>query len=91
MLLNITKPYQKVSLSFLARELSLTDVEVEGLLVDLILDERISARIDQINGCVLLGSVHRDLGVEGKKMQYLARWTDSLESLTDAFVKKITV
>jgi hypothetical protein len=48
--LNITKPYQKVTLKFLVAELSLNIEDVESLLVDMILDERITAHIDQIKG-----------------------------------------
>lgn len=54
MLLNLTRPYKKVTVSFLARELVLSSEEVESLLVDMILDQKLAAHIDQIKGHVIL-------------------------------------
>lgn len=89
MLLNLTKPFQKVTLGYLAEELSLTCEEVEGLLVDMILDERIAARIDQIKGhLVLLGPRSGDGGttsLDRRKAECLGRWADALASVTDSF------
>lgn len=48
-LLSITARYHRVSLSHLAKELSLADSEVEKLLVDMILDEKLVGAIDQID------------------------------------------
>jgi len=41
-------------MDFLASELDLSIVELESLLVDMIMDERISAQIDQIGGILEL-------------------------------------
>lgn len=85
-LLNLTRPYQRVTLSFLGHELSLTVAEVESLLVDMILDERLAARIDQIRGDVLLGGDRES--VAQKKMKALARWADTVASATDSLGSK---
>jgi COP9 signalosome complex subunit 2 len=53
-LVNLTKPYRKVTIAFIARELCLNEEEVECLLVDMILDNKLVAQIDQIKGHVLL-------------------------------------
>jgi hypothetical protein len=53
-LLNLTRPYRKVTIAFIARELALDVPEVEALLVDMILDEKLDAHIDQIRGHVVL-------------------------------------
>jgi hypothetical protein len=53
-LLNLTRPYRKVTIAFIARELALDVPEVEALLVDMILDEKLDAHIDQIKGHVVL-------------------------------------
>ena len=80
MLLHLTRPYRKVTLQFLADELSLTVEDVESLLVDMILDERLAAHIDQIKGFVILGD---DRGtVEVKTLQSLAKWADILGNVT---------
>jgi COP9 signalosome complex subunit 2 len=53
-LLSLVKPYRKVTLNFLAKELSLSLQEVEKLLVDLITNEKLVASIDQLNGFLQL-------------------------------------
>merc|ERR1712032_740042 len=47
---NIIRPYRCVSLEFLTKELNVSSQEVTSLLVQLILDEKISAKIDGIEG-----------------------------------------
>ena len=52
-LLDITRPYSKVTFDFLVDELLMPRAEVETLLIEMILDRRLQASIDQVNGCVL--------------------------------------
>mmetsp|Transcript_18201 Transcript_18201/g.18258 ORF Transcript_18201/g.18258 Transcript_18201/m.18258 type:complete len:453 (+) Transcript_18201:134-1492(+) len=87
-LLNITRPYSKVTLKFLGQELSLTEDEVESLLVDMILDERLSARVDQIHGYVLLGGDRES--VASKKLKSLAKWADTLSHASDSLLAKLS-
>lgn len=50
MLVKLISPYTRISLSYIARELNgIPEQEVEDLLVSLILDKKILARIDQVN------------------------------------------
>lgn len=86
-LLNMTRPYTKVTMSFLAEELSLSIADVESLLVDMILDQRLSAQIDQIRGFVTLtgkgvGTCDDRESMENKTLQALSRWADTLSSMT---------
>eukprot|EP00004_Rigifila_ramosa_P026324 TRINITY_DN814_c0_g1_i1.p1 TRINITY_DN814_c0_g1~~TRINITY_DN814_c0_g1_i1.p1 ORF type:complete len:445 (-),score=131.05 TRINITY_DN814_c0_g1_i1:28-1338(-) len=53
-LIKMMAPYTRVRLSFLARELNITEAEVEHLLIPLILDNEIDARIDQRAGLLVL-------------------------------------
>ena len=82
-LLNITRPYSKATLQFLGRELSLSLQEVEALLVDMILDGKLLAQIDQINGHVILGSGGRETTAT-KKMKALGKWADNLVALHES-------
>eukprot|EP00339_Tiarina_fusa_P009749 CAMPEP_0117011364 /NCGR_PEP_ID=MMETSP0472-20121206/9784_1 /TAXON_ID=693140 ORGANISM="Tiarina fusus, Strain LIS" /NCGR_SAMPLE_ID=MMETSP0472 /ASSEMBLY_ACC=CAM_ASM_000603 /LENGTH=451 /DNA_ID=CAMNT_0004714139 /DNA_START=12 /DNA_END=1364 /DNA_ORIENTATION=+ len=50
----ILKPYTRVNISFIAKELNICEEEVEKLLVTLILDEKISGRIDQVNKLLIV-------------------------------------
>lgn len=87
-LLNLTKPYKKVKVEFLAKELSLTESEIEHLLVSMILDEKLHAQIDQINGIVLLGGVGESSSI--KKLDLLSKWADRLSSVNDSMGNRIT-
>lgn len=52
--LNVS-PYRRVKLTKLAAQLSISDAEVETLLVSLIVEGRLNASIDQLEGVLLMG------------------------------------
>jgi COP9 signalosome complex subunit 2 len=79
-LLNMTRPYTKVTLKFLADELSMKVEDVESLLVDMILEKRLVAHIDQIKGFVTLESNRNSS--ESKTLQALAKWNEALGAAT---------
>merc|ERR1712224_463627 len=58
---NIIRPYKCIGIEFLAKELNVHKDEVVSLLVQLILDEKVSARIDDTNGFLWVnsGSTHQ--------------------------------
>lgn len=87
-LLNLTRPFKKVTMAYLATELSLSIDEVESLLVDMILDERLSAQIDQIHGYVIVTDTR--VCVANKKSQGLGKWADKLTAISDSFATKFT-
>jgi COP9 signalosome complex subunit 2 len=53
-IIDIIKSYTRLSLDFLAKTLNIGRDEAEGLVVGLILDEKIKGRIDQVQGVVVL-------------------------------------
>lgn len=72
---------------FLSQELSLKFTEVEALLVDLILDQRLNAKIDQIEGFLLLeGSKETSTS---RKHDAMERWTNALRSLTSHIAERV--
>ena len=88
MLLNLTRPYHKVTLQFLGRELSLSVDEVESLLVDMILDNRINALIDQTTNFVTLHNNSNSL-VNTSKNETLIKWIESLNHASYNFSNKL--
>jgi len=78
-LLALVRPYHRIKLSFIATELKLSAVEVERLVVDMILEDRVKGKIDQIKGFLLLGDRSNALAV--KKFDAMASWAKSLEGL----------
>merc|ERR1712007_387897 len=68
---NIIKPYRCVSLAFLAKEINVPSEEVISLLVQLILDEKITARIDGTEVFLHINSGSSDTS---KKFSNIQRW-----------------
>ena len=46
------KPYSKIKLSHLSEELNISEKELESLLVNLVLDDVLDAKINQVTGMV---------------------------------------
>ena len=54
--MKLIKPYTRIRIPFISRELHIPESDVEALLVSLILDSRIHANIDQVNHIIELGN-----------------------------------
>lgn len=73
----IIRPYTSIRLGFVATTLNITPKEVEDLLVRLILDREIFAKVDQINQVMtLLGA-----GGAGGKYQSMDKWANQLRTV----------
>jgi hypothetical protein len=83
-LINLVKPYQKVTLKFLSKELSLSIEEVEALLVDLILAEKLKAGIDQPNGHLILES--KNISQTDKHESVLLNLVENLANLNQTLL-----
>jgi COP9 signalosome complex subunit 2 len=85
-LLKILTPYTKIRINFLATELNITPKEVEDLIVNLILDNKIRGRIDQINQLLELeGSKSSTFW----KYRSIDKWMRQLDSLQNTLISKI--
>ncbi|KAG0661988.1 hypothetical protein C6P46_003693 [Rhodotorula mucilaginosa] len=84
-ILEIIKPYTRLEIAYLARQLGIPDAQVEEIVVALILDEKISGRIDQVTGRLELD---RHTAVETRRYQALDRWTSQLNSLHTQLLSK---
>lgn len=82
-LLNLTRPFHKLALSFIATELKICPEDVQSLLVDLILDNKLDARIDQLNGCLVMTD-RAAASVKTREMESIERWASSLEAAQTA-------
>lgn len=83
---NITKPYRCVSLEFLAKEINVSGEEVLSLLVQLILDEKIAARIDGTEGFLHVNAGSNEVA---KRFQSIQKWADSLERIHNGLLGKL--
>lgn len=83
---NIIKPYRAVSVAFLAEEISVPSEDVISLLVQLILDEKIAARIDGPSGYLHINSGSTD---SAKKFASMQKWVDSFERIHNGLLGKL--
>ena len=49
-LIKLVSPYKRVTLDFISKEINVSVEEVEAILTELILDRRVSGKIDQTRG-----------------------------------------
>ncbi|KAI9511723.1 PCI domain-containing protein [Russula earlei] len=84
-LIDLIKPYTRLELSFLAKQLNVDTNEVEELLIDLILEGKIDGKIDQVNMRLELDKQH---GLERRRYTALDRWTGALGRVHGAVVGK---
>ncbi|KAH8835678.1 PCI domain-containing protein [Flagelloscypha sp. PMI_526] len=84
-LIDLIKPYTRLELSFLAKQLNVDTPEVEELLIGLILEGKVDGRIDQVG---MRLELDRKQNLEKKRYNALERWTRTLESVHSSVVSK---
>jgi len=85
-LIDLIKPYTRLEISFLARQLNVDKTEVEDLLIGLILEGKVKGRIDQVGARLELGS-NRTL--DKRRYVALEKWTEGLENVHVNIVSKL--
>ncbi len=104
-LLELIQPYTNISLPFISKELNITPKEVEDLLVELILDNKIRGHIDQVNQMLLLSATKYVFTVPSTikiytnprsrrsssywKYRSIQKWTDNLTSLEKTILGRV--
>ena len=85
-LIKLIKPYTRIHIPFISKELNIPPEEVESLLVSCILDSTIPGKIDQVNQLLELDKTSQ----ETARFTALDRWTTQLDSLSLSVANKIT-
>ncbi|OZJ05588.1 COP9 signalosome complex subunit 2 [Bifiguratus adelaidae] len=99
-LLKLIRPYSRIEIAFAAKQLNIPAHEVERLLIGLILDQRISGRIDQINQRLELdrpqvSSSNRTLcstlssSTDTKRYDALDQWSTHIGNLSKSVAAKV--
>jgi len=83
-LLQMIRPYTRVTIPFIAKKLNVSAGEVQDLLVFLILDNKIEGQIDQINQLLRVESGHTLA-----KYRYMTKWSDQLNSLHGTILGRV--
>lgn len=84
-LLKLILPYTRVRIPFISQKLNIPEGDVEGLLVTLILDGRLTGHIDQVNQLLEVG----DKNQGSRKYTALDKWTRQLTALHTLVVNKL--
>lgn len=89
-LTKLIKPYTRITIPFISTELNIPEPDVEALIVSLILDNRIEAKIDQVAQVVHIERRDPELESIKDRLRGFARWSERLRSLHLAVTSKIT-
>ncbi|CCM03772.1 uncharacterized protein FIBRA_05919 [Fibroporia radiculosa] len=84
-LIDLIKPYTRLELSFLAKQLNVDKEEVEDLLIDLILEGKVEGKIDQV---AMRLELNTKQSLERKRYTALEKWTGTLESIHASVIGK---
>lgn len=76
-LLKLIKPYTRIEISFISKELNISTGDVENLIIGLILDGKVDGQIDQINQRLELTSQLQS----SKKYISIEKWANQLENI----------
>ena len=79
---NLVRPYERVSLDFIALELSMSVDDIEKLVVDMIINDKLKGSIDQLRGYVVLANKNNSDTAKNAKLESLARWANALEKIS---------
>ncbi|XP_021945297.1 COP9 signalosome complex subunit 2 [Folsomia candida] len=85
-LIKLIKPYTRIHIPFISKELNIDASEVEALLVSCILDNTVRGKIDQVN---LVLELKHESGSDFSRYSALNKWTSQLSSLHSSIVSKI--
>ncbi|KAJ3395019.1 hypothetical protein HDU84_004477 [Entophlyctis sp. JEL0112] len=84
-LVKLIKPYTRIEIPFISKQLNVPIQDVEDLLVGLILDKKINGKIDQVNLRLELFSK----SPESEYCSSLTKWVESVESLYQTTAHKV--
>ncbi|XP_067928080.1 COP9 signalosome complex subunit 2-like [Watersipora subatra] len=85
-LIKLIKPYTRIHIPFISRELNIDAAEVEVLLVSCILDNTIEGRIDQLNQVLILDKRATDTC----RYNALDKWSAQLQTLSVSIASKLS-
>jgi COP9 signalosome complex subunit 2 len=83
-LIELIRPYTRVAVPFIAKQLNITAAEVQELLVFLILDNKVNGHIDQVNQLLILRGE-----LESAKYRFIEKWSNQLHSLHNIVLNKV--
>mmetsp|Transcript_9578 Transcript_9578/g.21017 ORF Transcript_9578/g.21017 Transcript_9578/m.21017 type:complete len:450 (-) Transcript_9578:44-1393(-) len=84
---NLIRPYRCISLDFLSKEINVDIEEVTSLLVQLIMDSKIEAKIDGVEGFLHIDTQNSE---DNTRFANITRWADLLDKVHNGLIQKLT-
>ena len=81
--LKLIAPYTRFTISFIAKQLKISDAEVQDIVGYLILDNRLEGKINQENGTVEI-----NVGNDVERTRAMREWTSAIDSLCKTVLKE---
>jgi COP9 signalosome complex subunit 2 len=85
-LIKLIQPYTRIGIPHAAKVLNIDEQEVEDLLIALILDEKIDAKVDQVNRLLILNKPSAD----AEKYRTMADWSKQINKLQCTVVGRLS-
>jgi len=83
----IVKAYSKVRVSYIAKQLQISDVECRNILVEYILDGHLNGSLDQVNNILTL--TEQDANETDVKYNSMAQWSSHISVVSKSISKKV--
>ena len=81
--LKLIAPYTRFTMAFIAKQLKISEAEVQDIVGYLILDKRLDGKINQENG-----TVERNSGNDVERTRAMQEWTSAIDSLCSTVLKE---
>mmetsp|Transcript_13638 Transcript_13638/g.18178 ORF Transcript_13638/g.18178 Transcript_13638/m.18178 type:complete len:451 (-) Transcript_13638:179-1531(-) len=89
-LLSYVKPYQRLTIDFIASQLNLPLSTLQDVLIDLILDQRIAGKIDQPNNLLILyHHQSSSSSMQNDRAQAIQNWADTFDRLAQSAAGRV--
>uniref|UniRef100_A0A1D1YX05 COP9 signalosome complex subunit 2 n=1 Tax=Anthurium amnicola TaxID=1678845 RepID=A0A1D1YX05_9ARAE len=85
-LLRLIKPYTRIEIPFVSKQLNIPAQDVEDLLVGLVLDNKIVGRIDQVNQRLELYRQSSDT----QRYNAIGKWSNNVSNLYKTCINRVT-
>ncbi|KAJ3414073.1 COP9 signalosome complex subunit 2 [Chytridiales sp. JEL 0842] len=84
-LVKLIKPYTRIDIPFISKELNVPSQDVEDILVGLILDAKVNGRIDQVNQRLELHSQ----SIDSKYYSAMEKWCDKIGTVSKTVIERV--
>ena len=86
-LLKLIKPYTRIRIPHISKELNVPEADVEELLVSVVLDGKVAGHVDQVNQLLVLEAKGSEDAA--RKYEAMAKWSTQLQELQISNISRL--